>query len=136
MMDDTLRTESQMDPIIDEVNAELDDQYDAPADHRELGRQDNGSFVVLLVTDGGSEKITVPPIGRWKSSARNALFTRGDDAAWAVTTLSPDDVERWMSLDPTKDEAEEFIADFYRLAGQNLGESRASRRSSTRTRGR
>lgn len=116
---------SDLDVLVDEVAAE------SPPN------PDDGSVVITLVTERGSADIRVPRFGLWRSSARNALFSRGDDAAWAVLTLDPTDAATWMDLDPTKDDADAFVTEWNRTAGAGaLGESRASRRSSTDTRGR
>lgn len=97
---------------------------------------EDGSILVHLVTDRGEAGIRVPPVGRWRSQARAALFSRGDDLTWAALTLSPDDARTWQQLDPTKDDSDEFFTLWGNLTGQAAGESRASRRASGRTRGR
>jgi hypothetical protein len=111
---------SELDNLLAEVNVEPDD----------------GGVTVTLVTELGQADIRVPPLGRWRSKARNALFSRLDDLAWAATTLSVEDLQTWMDLDPTQDEVEVFFQGWGRSTGQSLGESRAARRASTRTRGR
>lgn len=97
---------------------------------------DDGSITVTLSTDRGDVDIQVPPIGQWRSLARNALFTRGDDLTWAASVLSAVDSRKWFEADPTKDEADQFFADWAENTGQTLGESRAARRASTRASGR
>lgn len=82
---------------------------------------DDGSVIVPLVTDLGAGDIRVPALDRWRSVARNALFSRGDDLLWAQRTLSVGDYVTWTQLDPTKDEADEFFAAFGRATGQSLG---------------
>lgn len=93
----------------------------------------DGSIVVTLSTDLGEADIRVPPLSRWRSQARAALFTRGDDLTWAARTLSRDDAQAWAELDPTQEETNTFFAEWGRLTGQSLGGSRAERRSSART---
>lgn len=93
-------------------------------------------LVVTLVTDRGEADITVPPLSKWRSTARAALFSRGDDLSWALLTLSRDDAEAWTDLDPTMADVQDFMADWSRAGGEDVGGSRASRRSSARTRGR
>ena len=93
----------------------------------------DGSIVVTLRTDLGEAPIRVPPINRWRSSARNAIFSRMDDLFWAGKTLTPQEFLTWTKLDPTQDDVEEFFNTWGELTGQALGESLASRQSSTRT---
>lgn len=99
--------------------------------------EEDGSIVVQLVTDFGKADIRVPPLRKWRSLAKNALFSREDDMAWAAQTLSFEDAQAWMRLNPTGDEAAAFFDEWGRLTGQKLGEALASRRqSSGRTHGR
>lgn len=88
---------------------------------------------VDLVTEAGDATILVPPPGRWKSRAQTFL-TQGAYDLWAQITLSADDFKAWRQLDPTLDEATAFLEAWQEAAGQNLGGSRASRRSSKSTR--
>jgi hypothetical protein len=96
--------------------------------------EDDGSIVVTLETDRGFADITVPPAGRWRSQARAALFSRGDDFTWAALTLSVADAQTWARLDPTKDDSDEFFARWGEETGQNLASSQPSNRASRRTR--
>ncbi len=97
----------------------------------------DGDILVRLTTkdeDGevlGEADIVVPPMRKWKSSARNALLTRGDDMAWAVLALADEDAEAWMDLDPTKDDTEEFFAR-WREAGGGESANRSTRRAEAR----
>lgn len=122
------------------VDAQHNDTADQP-DGLDLVRneveaeQADGYVTVTLVTEFGEADIRVPPLSKWRSTARNALFSRGDDMAWAVTTLSEDDAEAWMELDPTKGESEAFFKAWGEKTGSTMGESRASRRASARSRG-
>lgn len=74
-----------------------------------------GEVDVRLVTEAGEADIRVPPRGKWKSIARNRLST-GDDMGWAVLTLSREDAEAWIDLDPDQEEAAEFFSRYDRLA--------------------
>jgi hypothetical protein len=93
---------------------------------------DDGSVVVTLATDLGKADVTVPPLSAWRSMARNALFSRGDDLFWAQRTLTPEDAQAWMELDPTQAEVQDFFAAWGRVTGQMLGESAAANRASRR----
>lgn len=95
---------------------------------------EDGSVVVTLETDRGFADITVPPMGRWRSMARAALFSRGDDLTWAALTLSPTDAQTWSKLDPTKDDADGFFARWGESTGENLAKQQGQNRASRRTR--
>ncbi len=92
----------------------------------EAVKPDDGSVVVKLVTTLGEADIRVPPRNKWRSMARNRL-TQGDDLGWAALTLSQEDAEAWIDLDPDQDESGDFFAEFNRLAPQ--GNNRAERRA-------
>jgi len=89
--------------------------------------------LVELSTDEGEAEIRVPPAGRWKSRAQTFL-AQGMFDLWAQITLSKDDFQAWRELDPTLDDATEFFDRWQEAAGQDLGKSRASRRSSKKQR--
>jgi hypothetical protein len=105
-----------------------------PRSTRRSEAEADGSIVVTLETDRGFADITVPPPGRWRSQARAALFSRGDDFTWAALTLSVADAQTWARLDPTKDDSDEFFARWGEETGQNLASSQPSNRASRRTR--
>jgi hypothetical protein len=112
-----------------------DDMDDADRLAAEVEVEDaapDGSIVVTLETDRGVADITVPPVGRWRSQARAALFSRGDDLTWAALTLAPKDAQQWADLDPTKDDSDEFFRQWGEAGGQRLGESQSSNRASRR----
>jgi hypothetical protein len=109
----------------DRLAAEVDAEDEA---------EDDGSIVVTLETDRGFADITVPPPGRWRSQARAALFSRGDDFTWAALTLSVKDAQAWARLDPTKDDSDAFFEAWGEATGERLGESQPSNRASRRTR--
>ena len=77
--------------------------------------------------------VYVKPVKQWRASALHAL-REGDLMGWAEATLSDDDWEIWTEVDPTLEEIETFFASINTGLGTNPGNSRASRRSSTRTR--
>lgn len=106
-------------PTLDATADEQPDRNPAP---------DDGSIVVRLVTTLGEADIAVPPRNKWRSMARNRL-TQGDDMGWAVLTLSREDAEAWVDLDPDQDESRSFFQDFDRLAPE---ENRATRRAKQR----
>ncbi len=87
-------------------------------------KKDDGSVVVRLVTENGDADIRVPPRNKWRSMARNRL-TSNDDMGWAVLTLSREDAEAWIDLDPTVDESTAFFEAFDKAAPAN---NRAERR--------
>lgn len=94
----------------------------------EAAKPEDGSVVVRLVTTLGEADIRVPPRNKWRSMARNRL-TQGDDLGWAALTLSQEDAEAWIDLDPDQDESSTFFESFNRLApaGNNRAERRAGR---------
>jgi hypothetical protein len=98
-------------------------EADAPAE---------GSYVELS-TEAGDAELLVPPPGKWKSRAQTFL-NQGSFDVWAQLTLSAEDFKAWRELDPTLDEATAFFESWQEKAGQDLGKSRASRRSSKNTR--
>lgn len=75
--------------------------------------------------------IYVPPTKQWRSSAMHAL-RNGDFQSWAEVVLDDDDYDVWIEVDPTLEQ----IEDFFEVVNPKLsaGNSRASRRSSARTR--
>ncbi len=85
-----------------------DEQPDAP-------KVDKDSVVVRLVTVNGEADITVPPRNKWRSMARNRLSSN-DDMGWAVLTLSREDAEAWVDLDPDTDESTAFFEAFDKAA--------------------
>lgn len=95
---------------------------------------DDGSVVVTLQTAEGDADIRVPPLSRWRSTARNALFSRGDDMFWAAKTLSQKDAQAWADLDPTQEESQDFFQQWGELTGMSLGNGAASNRASRRMR--
>ena len=99
----------------------LDTADEAP---KAEAKPDDGSIVVKLVTDFGEADLRVPPRGKWRSMAMNRL-TQLDSLGWAALTLSEEDAEKWIDLDPTADEVQRFMEDFNRLSGVN---NRADRR--------
>lgn len=117
---------SQKRSALSAVAAEVDAEGDAP---------DDGSVTVTLTTDFGFHDFRVPPPQRWRSVARHAL-QREDDLTWAQQTLTPAEALRWMQLNPTMADASRFFEDWTERLGQSVGEARASRTPSTRTRGR
>lgn len=111
-----------------------DDRDDGPIGRlrREVAAESgDGSIVITLKTAFGEADIRVPPFSTWRSVARNALMTRDDDLTWAQRTLSSTDTLKWMELDPTQAEAQDFFQAWGEAVGQSLGEQRASRNSST-----
>jgi hypothetical protein len=89
---------------------------------------DDGSVVVELVTDYGKADIRVPPIRKWRSIAKNALYMRDDDLSWAAQTLSPADTQEWIGLNPTGEDTAAFFERWANMTGQALGEALAARR--------
>lgn len=83
---------------------------------------------VSLETVAGKATIVVPPVNRWKSSARHALTAKGggDDYTWAKTTLSEADFATWERLDPDVDETLAFFKAWSEKSGISVGESKAS----------
>ena len=123
--DEQVLAERALRAVKAEVAAELPDD-DEP---------DDGCVTAVLHTRFGEGKFRVPPFNQWGSVARNAL-NRQDDLTWAQRTLTPIEALEWMRLDPTTTDTDRFFNAWADAVGQSLGESSASRRSSTRTRGR
>lgn len=87
-----------------------------------------------LHTALGEAEIHVPPIRRWRSAARHALFTTGDEITWGQSTLTPEDLAEWERCDPDVDESAAFFADVLKFYGEDLPKSGASRPSSRSSR--
>jgi hypothetical protein len=100
-----------------------------PAVVPDVAKPDDGSVVVTLSTEAGEAEIRVPPRGKWKSMARNRL-SQGDDLGWAVLTLSREDAEAWIDLDPDQEESSRFFGDYDKAAPVN---NRADRRRHLRS---
>ena len=102
----------------------------------ETESDDGSALIELSVTDRRGKvevaAIRVPPPGRWRTRANRAL-RQGDFDEWAELVLSEEDYEAWAELDPTNDEVDAFFAAWKDTSGQELGKSRASRRSSRNT---
>jgi hypothetical protein len=88
----------------------------------------DGSVTVTLRTEYGQADIQVPPMRKWRSVAKSALFNREDDLTWAGQTLSPEDVMSWVQLNPTGEDTANFFDEWGSKTGQALGEALASRR--------
>lgn len=65
------------------------------------------------------EILTVKPVGAWPAS--NAKDIKEQDfEAWGRKCLaSPEDVAKWVEIDPTYDEIEEFFSAFDGRTGQH-----------------
>jgi len=87
-----------------------------------------------LRTALGEAEIRVPPVRKWRSVARHALFTTGDEITWGQTVLSADDLAEWQRCDPDVDESAEFFGRVMAFYGEDLGKSAASPASSRSTR--
>lgn len=89
----------------------------------------DGAVEVLL--DGIPVRLL--PSGQWRSSALRAL-NEGNFDVWAEKVLADDESRKtWLDIDPTMDQVERFLENWRAATGQDRGESRASRRSSTST---
>lgn len=87
-------------------------------------KPDDGSVVVKLVTEYGEADLRVPPRGKWRSIAMNRL-TQMDSLGWAAYTLSAEDADKFLDLDPTSEDFERFMQKFNEIVGVN---NRADRR--------
>lgn len=90
---------------------------------------DDESLTVTLVTRNGQAEIRIPHPVDWSARATD-LLADARVHSWAQLTFSDTDWERWLELDPTNGEANDFIGAWRTASGQNEGKSRASRRSS------
>lgn len=90
--------------------------------------------VFTLRTELGETEIHVPPIRKWRSTARHALLTVGDEITWGESVLSAEDLAEWRRCDPDVDEAGAFFAEVLKFYGEDLPKSAASPRSSRSTR--
>lgn len=93
---------------------------------------DADGVIVPLVTGTGAVDLTVPLPGRWPTKAMRALRSN-DSEEWASLVLSKQDYEAWVDANPTNDDAAEFFNSFRRIAGESVGKSRTSQRSSRNT---
>lgn len=87
----------------------------------------------LIQGDLAGKTVYVKPVKQWRASALHAL-REGDLMGWAEATLTDDDWDTWLEVDPTVEEIQAFFASIDTGLGTNPGNSRRSRRSSTRTR--
>lgn len=88
--------------------------------------------LVPFVTDDAQFDVLVPPPGRWKSRATQALRS-GDFLAWAQIALGADDSAAIIDADPTNDDFELFFTAWGEASGEALGKSRSSATSSRST---
>jgi hypothetical protein len=114
--------DEELSSALDDLRAETEAETVRPVD----------GFIVALVTASGAVDLTVPAPGRWPTKAMRAL--RGNDSEeWASLVLSEQDYEAWSDANPTNDDAAEFFVQFQQVAGETVGKSRTSQRSSRST---
>lgn len=65
-------------------------------------------------------ELTVLPVGAWKTSAMKALRA-GDLESWAEKCLDAASWVVWQEVDPTLDEAGEFLAAWSAKTGEDSG---------------
>ena len=94
---------------------------------------DEGAVTVTLDTANGSADIRIPPPADWSARATD-LLADARVHSWAQLTFSDEGWQAWQDLDPTNREANVFLGRWREASGQGEGKSRASRRSSRRTR--
>lgn len=63
--------------------------------------------------------VDVPPMWRWPRTALLALLC-DDHETWAALALDPHEYDRWATVDPTLDEADDFTLAWEQATGQNL----------------
>lgn len=115
-------TDPDIQPTLDS-----DDQTEQASATTEARKVPDGHVVVRLVTVNGEADVVVPPRNKWRSTARNR-FAQGDDMGWAVLTLTREDAEAWIDLDPDQDESQAFFREYDRLAPEgNRADRRAKR---------
>ncbi|MFF1625561.1 hypothetical protein [Streptomyces sp. NPDC058272] len=78
-------------------------------------------------------ELRVKPVGQWRPSYIRAL-RNGDYDTWAVGVLHEDDAAKFVDLDATFDEINQFTADAMESVGEAPGKSTGRAKSSTRTR--
>jgi hypothetical protein len=79
------------------------------------------------------ETLRVRTIGHWRPSHMRALRTSDFDG-WAEGVLHPDDVEKFVELDATFNEINEFVGNAAQAAGEPVGKPRGRSTSSRSTR--
>ncbi|MFD3952179.1 hypothetical protein ACFWRC_19410 [Streptomyces albidoflavus] len=93
-------------------------------------------------TEAADEYVTAPlcgvdlrvkPITRWRPSYVRAL-KEADYDGWAVGVLHPEDATRFIEMDPTFDEINEFTGIAMEAAGEAPGKSSGPAKSSRTTR--
>lgn len=104
------------------------------ADAQTLDLNEDQSRAFTLRTELGEAQIHVPSIRKWRSVARHALFTTGDEITWGESVLSAEDLAEWRRCDPDVDESAAFFADVMAAYGEHLGKSGPSAASSKSTR--
>jgi hypothetical protein len=116
--------------MTDSIDRPTNDTDDTDGAERERPPLAPGEIDVTLTSGDESAVIRMPPFKSWKSSARSALLSRGDDMSWAALTLSREDAETWIDMDPTKEQVDRFFADFEKAGG--MSNNRAERRRNLR----
>lgn len=96
-----------------------------PADRLVADATGDSEPVVML----GDTPIRVLPRRDWKKWALAAMVVRGDLDQWARGAVHPDDVQAFIDADVTIGQTEDFMEEWGRATGEDLGESGASRRS-------
>jgi len=85
-----------------------------------------------LTTDLCGEEVRIVPSGAWRAST-NRKIRVGDLDGFMADVLHPDDYDRYVDLDPTADEFQDFVNEAQN-AGGGQGKSAGPRRSSRPTR--
>jgi hypothetical protein len=91
-----------------------------------------GDYVTVPVGDTGVA-VRILPQGQWRMSHMRLLNT-GDLEGWAECVIHEDDIDRFLEMDLTLDEFQEFSLDAAKASGDDMGKSRGRSRSSRSTR--
>ncbi|MFD9205968.1 hypothetical protein ACFVZM_06770 [Streptomyces sioyaensis] len=100
----------------------------SPAEAQE--NEANGEYGTATLT---GVDLRVKPINQWRPSYLRAL-REGDYDTWAAGVLHEDDVQKFIDLDATFDEINEFTASAMDATGETPGKSGGRSRSSRTTR--
>lgn len=87
-----------------------------------------GDYVTVPVGDTGVA-VRILPQGQWRMSHMRLLNT-GDLEGWAECVIHEDDIDRFLDLDLTLDEFQDFSLDAAKASGDDMGKSRGRSRSS------
>jgi hypothetical protein len=95
--------------------------------------QENEATEAYSTAQLADVELRVKPVTQWRPSYLRALRTADYDT-WAAGVLHEDDVEKFIDIDATLDEINEFVSAAMESAGETPGKSGGRGTSSRSTR--